>query len=47
MAARTKTVYPLFMATNRKVTRNALTEDRSDKLSFFECKDHCPIDDIS
>ena len=47
MATRTKTTYPLFMATNRKVGKNGLTEDRSDKLTFFECKENCPLDDIS
>jgi len=47
MAAKTKTGYPMFMATNRKLGKNGLTEDRSDKLSFFECKENCPIDDIS
>ena len=47
MAAKTTTAYPMFMATNRKVGKNGLTEDRSDKLSFFECKANCPVDDIS
>jgi esterase/lipase superfamily enzyme len=47
MAARTKSAFPLFMATNRKVGKNGLTEDRSDKLTFFECKDNSPIDDMT
>lgn len=47
MAARTKSAVPLFMATNRKVGKNGLTEDRSDKLTFFECKDNSPIDDMT
>jgi esterase/lipase superfamily enzyme len=47
MAAKKSTTYPLFMATNRKVGKNGLTEDRSDKLSFFECKDNCPIEDMT
>jgi esterase/lipase superfamily enzyme len=47
MAAKTKTAYPMFMATNRKVGKNGLGEDRSDKLSFFECKENSPVTDIS
>lgn len=47
MAARMKSAVPLFMATNRKVGKNGLTEDRSDKLTFFECKDNSPIDDMT
>ena len=34
------------MATNRKVTKNELTEDRSNTLSFFECKADCPVTKI-
>src|SRR5262245_39949613 len=47
MATKSKTAYPLFMATNRKVAKNGLTEDRADRLSFFECRPDCPITDIN
>jgi esterase/lipase superfamily enzyme len=47
MAAKTKTGYPLFLVTNRKVGKNGLTEDRSGTLSFFECKDNSAVTDIS
>src|SRR5262245_2406028 len=47
MPAKTKTAYPLFMVTNRKVGKNGLTEDRSDKLSSFECKENSSLTDIS
>jgi esterase/lipase superfamily enzyme len=46
VAAKTKTVQPLFMATNRKVTKTELTEERSNTLSFFECKADCPLTKI-
>src|SRR5262245_54457917 len=48
MATRIKTTpYPLFMVTNRKVPKTELGEERSDKLSFFECKPDCSTTDIA
>ena len=47
MATKSNPAYPLFMATNRKVVKTSLTEDRADRLSFFECKANCPITDIA
>jgi len=46
MATKSKTAYPLFMVTNRKVGKTGLSEDRNDRLSFFECRADCPITDI-
>ncbi len=43
MAAKSKTAYPMFMATNRKVTKTDLTEDRSNTQSFFECSANSPM----
>lgn len=46
MATKSNTVYPRFMVTNRKVAKNTLTEDRSDKLSFFESDAASPVADF-
>src|SRR5687768_5667156 len=47
MATKSTSSYPLFMATNRQVRSDGLTEKRSDKLSFFECRANCPITDMT
>jgi esterase/lipase superfamily enzyme len=47
MAAKTKTIHPLFMVTNRRLSKNGFTEDRSDKLSFFECPHDGMVDDFT
>jgi len=46
MATKAKSVYPLYMATNRKVSKTGLGEDRADKLSFFECAPDGTVTDI-
>jgi len=43
MATKAKEPYPLFMATNRKVTNTGLSNDRSETLSFFECAPESPV----
>lgn len=47
MASKSITNYPLFMATNRLVRKDTLTEIRSDKLSFLECRANCPVTELS
>lgn len=47
MAAKTASPYPLFMATNRKVTKTGLSDDRAEKLSFFTCRPKAPVDDFT
>jgi esterase/lipase superfamily enzyme len=47
MAAKTMDPYPLFMATNRKVTKGGLSDDLADKLSFFECEPGSAVDDFA
>jgi len=46
MATKAKSVYPLYMATNRKVSKTGLGEDRADKLFFFECAPDGTVTDI-
>jgi esterase/lipase superfamily enzyme len=43
MATKTLKKYPLFMATNRKVTKTGLSDDRSESLTFFECTPGSPV----
>ena len=47
MAAKSKDLYPLFMATNRKVTKSGLNDDLADKLSFFACQPESPVDEFA
>jgi len=46
MATKAKTTYPLYMATNRTVSKTGLGEDRADKLSFFECAADADVSDF-
>jgi len=47
VATKSNDPYPLFMATNRKVTKGGLGDERADDLSFFTCAASAPVDDFA
>jgi esterase/lipase superfamily enzyme len=47
MATKSRDQYPLFMATNRKVTKNGLADERAEKLSFFTAAPGSVVDSFA